>query len=802
MIMYDIHVPMGSNFIGSGPKIKCHDTGIDLRIFPEIITKISRLRETRAAYAIPEGATAVVKIAKPDKTYGVQDGTVQGDSIIFELNPQALTVAGTALAEVNIFSADGRRITTGTFTLDVVKECADDCSPDSKSYVDILAEYIMDTKAAAAEVQTAVDDAEHAKKGAETAQKAAENAAKTAVNSAESASVEANKAKSAAQSASKELDAATAAAERAEEAATEAQTAVDDAEHAKEGAGTAQKAAENAAKTAVNSAESASDEAEKAKSAAESAITAAEKAEEIAKSVKADADAGNSLKLENNESERVSFKEEDEKLLAVVRETSTISLDTVAYENKTYRDIFVTANMFTIGDFENGFGDTTSSKVTPEITDEAHISGTHSMKCFGSAHYRTATTQRQGFPQSTVYCAASVRVDRYVQGNVGIQAVCGDLKNIVLTRTTDGFERLSGTRSVGAGANLTAHVGTYSSPDVDAYIDDVVIIDLSMFTVAPSKEKLDDLYDNYINILLGNTVLYSEKSYIISNEEPQETEYGEVECVAAFMEKVNEKAAELGMTNSLFTYPSGVNSGETTARDLMRLFVASTSYDELMRVWAYDTKTITVKGENARTESVSRSDGSSLTNYYYMFGRKTGAWQTADGLVNNLGVIAEVSGKMVAGAVMKAVSYDGRFSAMKQMFDIAKQVIENPDTDISSLSVADAECCCCCIVPSHYVNCYERYPFDCLFEQDADTVAIPASVTKVITAMVMLDYIKELDETIEIVKYDITGGSGAIFNEGDIISYRDTLIAMMLPSSNTAAQAVARCVGKKILAFR
>lgn len=515
------------------------------------------------------------------------------------------------------------------------------------------------------------------------------------------------------------------------------------------------------------------------------------------------AENGISVKLENDDAQRVSFKEENEQLVAVVKGETTISLDKVAYEDKTYRDIFMAGNMFTIGDFENGFGNTASSKVTPEITDEAHISGTYSMKCFGSAHYRTATIQRNGFPQSVLYCAASVRVDRYVQGNIGIQAVSGDLINITLNRTTDGFERLSGTRAINANGTLTAHVGTFSSPDIDAYMDDVVIIDLSMFATMPSKEKMDELYDSYINILLGNTVLRSENSYIISNEEPQEIEYGEAECVAAFMGKVNEKAAELGMANSVFTYPSGVNSGESTARDLVKLFVASTSYDELMRVWLYDTNTISVKGENARTETVSRSDGSALTDHYYMFGRKTGAWTTStEGLVNNVGVIAEVDGKMVAGAVMKAVSNDGRFSAMKQMFDIAKQVMENPDTDVSSLSVADAECCCCCIVPPYNANCYNRYPFDYLFEQNADTVKIPASVTKVITSMVMLDYIKQLDENIEIVAYDITGGSGAIFNEGDVISYKDALIAMMLPSSNTAAQAVARCVGKKILSLR
>ena len=323
MITYNVHVPMSSSFIASGPKIKCNDTGIKLRIFPELITKISRLRETRSAYAIPADATVVLKIAKPDKTYGVQDGEIRGESIIFSLNPQALTVAGTALAEVNIFGADGRRITTGTFTLDVVKECADGCSQESKTYVDILAEYIMDTKAAAEEAQAAVDDVEQAKEGAETAQKAAESAAKTAVNSAESASVEAEKAKSAAQSAAQGSDAATEAAGRAEAAQNAAETAAEEAANsaesvsdeakkaesaaqsaaqgsdaATEAAGraeAAQNAARSAAETAANSAESASVEAEKAESAARSAAqrrdeatAAAERAEAAADSIPPD----------------------------------------------------------------------------------------------------------------------------------------------------------------------------------------------------------------------------------------------------------------------------------------------------------------------------------------------------------------------------------------------------------------------------------------------------------------------------------------------------------------------------------
>lgn len=496
---------------------------------------------------------------------------------------------------------------------------------------------------------------------------------------------------------------------------------------------------------------------------------------------------------------QINFEASNNKLVAVISSETPISLDTIAYEDKTYRDIFVTGNMLSFGDFENGLTGTTSGAGSPVITDEAYRSGAHALKCFGSSSYRDIAIKRTGLPQTTIYGVASVRIDRYVKGNCGMQVVCGDITNICADSSTEGFNRVSGVRVIGTGSTITVHVGSYSSANLDGYIDDVALIDLSIFNTMPSQAQMDKLYDAYINILLGATTITTEKPYIISDEHMQETEYSDVACVSAFMSKVNEKATELGMTNSVFTYPSGINSGKSTARDLVKLFVASTAYDELMRIWSYDAKTITVNGNNARNEEIKRSDGSTLTDSYYIFGRKTGSWTTADGLINNLGVIGEVSGRMVAGVVMKATTSDGRFSAMKQMFDIAQQVIENPDTDVSILSVADAECCCCCLIPSYNISCYDRYPFSYLYEQNSERVYIPASVTKVITAMVMLDYVKQLDENIEIIASDITGGSGAILNEGDIISWRDALYAMMLPSSNTAAQAVARCVGKKIL---
>lgn len=169
MLIYDVSVLMGENHTLHAPTIKCNDTGVRLRIFPVIRTPLSKYRDKLEAYTIPEGCTAVLKVAKPDGTYALSDGKIKNNSMCFKLPPQACTALGKAKAEASIYGPDGRRITTGTFVLEVEKEAVADHDPDSKVYVDILSEYIK-------AVTDAKDDAEAA---AERAEEAAKNAGGT-----------------------------------------------------------------------------------------------------------------------------------------------------------------------------------------------------------------------------------------------------------------------------------------------------------------------------------------------------------------------------------------------------------------------------------------------------------------------------------------------------------------------------------------------------------------------------------------------------------------------------------------------
>lgn len=172
------------------------------------------------------------------------------------------------------------------------------------------------------------------------------------------------------------------------------------------------------------------------------------------------------------------------------------NLDTVAFDNKTYRQIFETNNSLGITPgFENGsYSPLVVAQGTPTITDEDSDSGTYSLKvdCSGaSANLKTSTSSKPA-----CFNAYRIKVTRYAAGDFGMQnkndqsvyqqGVC-DWKTIAFHRTT-----LSSAVSV--------FIGCYNSADGTAYIDTPVVVLDSVFSAAPTLTKFTELYDNYVAI--------------------------------------------------------------------------------------------------------------------------------------------------------------------------------------------------------------------------------------------------------------------------------------------------------------
>lgn len=472
-------------------------------------------------------------------------------------------------------------------------------------------------------------------------------------------------------------------------------------------------------------------------------------------------------------------------------------LEEIAHENKTLYDMFVLNNYAPNNmdnlksrneNYTNYYGETTlQDNVYYTYNKAMYVEGETSNQVISSASYT-----------GTYYIASKLKCTRYENGYLGI--VFGQdaeaYKNTTLTTVTDDFVTKSDICTLD---DHNIFIGSCISANLDGYIDDTVVVDLSIFDSVPSKEKLDSLYERYLDIMNGKvevntyTEVVSRRKVFYLGE--TDVTYSDSDAKARFMQYMNDKAKEIGMENTTFIDAAGFYN-RTTAYDLLRMGVYACSYDTLVEAWHKNTYTVSVSGNMERDVNLTTTvKGTALEDYYFLFGGKTG---TVDGQSNLLAVVEGPDNRLFVVVVLGASV--NRFEAAKQVMDLAVKKYNDPTFDYSTEDVP-AKSAAACLLPLHNTKAYTDYPLTMLYEKDIYTSRTPASITKVMTAMCMLDFVYDLNEEFVIASRDITSGSGNYFYAGDVISYKESLHAMMLPSSNTCAEATATSVGHLILKY-
>lgn len=89
------------------------------------------------------------------------------------------------------------------------------------------------------------------------------------------------------------------------------------------------------------------------------------------------------------------------------------------------------------------------------------------------------------------------------------------------------------------------------------------------------------------------------------------------------------------------------------------------------------------------------------------------------------------------------------------------------------------------------------------FSKDASTARVPASITKVVTALVAREWVPDadLDDVVTVTSADSPAGPGAggVAN-GDMVTYRDLFHLMLMTSRDDATHCLARNVGALMVA--
>ncbi|OJG70750.1 hypothetical protein RV10_GL005099 [Enterococcus pallens] len=273
---------------------------------------------------------------------------------------------------------------------------------------------------------------------------------------------------------------------------------------------------------------------------------------------------------------------------------------------------------------------------------------------------------------------------------------------------------------------------------------------------------------------------------------------------AIFLEEMRKKTQLLGMKNTVLKNINGFKEDGhlSTSRDLLLLGLHATGYKKILSIWGKKEHKAFIKGKNAREIEVEATvQDEELEKHYTILGGKSGGilYET----LNSVALLVDSQGELYLASVMGASGKSGktdRYEAMKLLVDTAK--IKKDDPSYQPNGPFKALSGSVIVMPKGDPHFYTYSPPKSIYSVDETEKIPPASVTKLINALVVLDNIHNLHETFEIKQFDIMGGSGPKLYEGDVISFWDAFHFLFLPSANTIAKAFSRVVGHKIVQAR
>lgn len=302
------------------------------------------------------------------------------------------------------------------------------------------------------------------------------------------------------------------------------------------------------------------------------------------------------------------------------------------------------------------------------------------------------------------------------------------------------------------------------------------------------------------------------------------------ECLTRFIGEMNKKAALLGMENTTFYDPVGIqpiesvpgsdlssfpdvfvsaNANTITAIDALRMIIYASGVQPIKDAWGIrqfslnwhngtTSKTATIMS-SVYNSPVYQSSIDSILESYDILGGKTGTWGFSPYNAYNLFIIArsKSTGKVYAVTNMSTSTAN---SASDNRFIDSKKALDKVDAGGATPSFNKGGCCVC-ELPNINPSWLNRADIDLLYSYGSTTSFHPASTTKVMTAILLCENVLDLNQSVTVQESDRMplSASGYNFEAGDVLTLQDLLQCMVTESSCTSAMVISRVVGGILL---
>ena len=293
--------------------------------------------------------------------------------------------------------------------------------------------------------------------------------------------------------------------------------------------------------------------------------------------------------------------------------------------------------------------------------------------------------------------------------------------------------------------------------------------------------------------------------------------FSDNDCRARFIQEMNKKAQLLGMSNTTFYDPAGnqpatlylpnyqqqypqmflsENANTMSAIDALKMLLFASGIRQINSAWSLATYTLNyTNGETEKTATITSSvmgKSDALATSYQILGGKTGSMLFAPLNAKTLVVVAR---SIATGKIFICADFSTSTTAIR---DNVKSILDAADNNTAAPQYSQGAYCVG-ELPAITPSLYCRTDIPLIYTFNSENVSYPASVTKIMTAILLCESNLDLEKKIAVKESDRQPPTGTNFVAGDTLRLREYLQCMLMESSNTSAQVIARVVGNKLL---
>lgn len=312
-----------------------------------------------------------------------------------------------------------------------------------------------------------------------------------------------------------------------------------------------------------------------------------------------------------------------------------------------------------------------------------------------------------------------------------------------------------------------------------------------------------------------------------------QSSHTDAECRTRFVQEMNKKAAELGMSNTTYYDPagdqpqpaSGVDASQypqlfqsdpntMSGYDALRCMLYATQYAPIVSASRLSSFTLTYKRNGSvNTTTITHSDAmttqsASLLTAYDMLFFKGGTYAISPYNALSVMIVArsKATGKVYAIVDMNTTTGT---SASDNKYVQCKKVLDYVDGQTGTAPTFSRGGIVCISMPQFSPTLWNLFDWAnrvdgnsnplILFSYNKDYVGMPCSMSKVMTAILLCENHVNLNQVVTVHESDRQPPSGFDFKAGDQVRLIDLVKCLMVQSSNTSALVIARVVGGILL---